>query len=488
MRDTGGGCPTCDVPSDLLVRQVGDAVRSGNWLQVPAIHADCPMFATVVTHFDSLTGLPNRRFFLERLEHLIDEARAQRFDIAVLAVDVDRFRKVNGSLGHRVGDKVLETVAFRLQQSLRHSDTVARSAGDQFLVILPGMGWSTDVENIVRKLLSAIAQPLEVDQYVLNITATIGVSVFPGDGLDGESLVQNAATALQRAKRDGHRRFGRYSASDTQPLASPFLESGLRRAVERGEFVLHYQPIVRLDSRRVIGAEALIRWEHPHLGTLPPACFLGLAEETGMIIPLTTWAVREAFAQAARWGEQNLPISRLAVNISAHQLRGLDFARTIGRIAEDEGIDPRRIELEVTESVLVADDVRSIETLHELKTRGFRIAIDEFGTGYSSLSYIQRLPVDRLKIDRAFIQDLGTSEQSAAIAELIITIARRLGLSVTAEGVETAEQLELLDALGCDEIQGYYLGEPGPATAIEHAVIRPPARHLQLENPDGGSS
>ena len=487
MTDAGGGCSTCDVAAGELARQVRDAVRSGNWHQVPAIHGDCPMFATAVSHFDSLTGLPNRRFFLERLDHVIAEARAQRFDIAVLAVDVDRFRKVNGSLGHRVGDEVLETVAFRLQQNLRHHDTVARSAGDEFLVLLPGMGWSTDLEDVGRKLLSAIAQPLEVDQYVLNITATIGVSVFPGDGLDGESLVQHAATALHRAKRDGNRHFARYSAADTQPIASPFLESGLRRAVERGEFVLHYQPIVRLDSRRVSGAEALLRWEHPHLGILPPACFLGLAEETGTIIPLTTWAVREAFAQAVRWDEKGLPIPRLAVNISAHQLRQPDFARTIGRIAEDERFDPRRVELEVTESVLVADDRCSIETLHELKTRGFRIAIDDFGTGYSSLSYLQRLPVDRLKIDRAFVRDLGGSEQSAAIAELIISVARRLGLSVTAEGVETAEQLELLQALGCDEVQGYYLGKPGPPMTIERAVIRQPARHLQLET-DGGSS
>ena len=206
-----------------------------------------------------------------------------------------------------------------------------------------------------------------------------------------------------------------------------------------------------------------------------------------MIIPLTTWAVREAFAQAVRWDELNLSIARVAVNISAHQLRGPDFARTIGRIAEEQRLDPRRIELEVTESVLVADDRCSIETLQELKTRGFRIAIDDFGTGYSSLSYLQRLPVDRLKIDRAFIRDLGSSEQSAAIAEVIISIAQRLGLSVTAEGVETAEQLEALQALGCDEVQGYYFGEPGPPTTIERAVIRPPAPHLQLET-DGGIS
>jgi len=435
---------------------------------------------------DSLTGLPNRRFFLEHLEHVVADARAQRFDLGVLAVDIDRFRKVNGSLGHRVGDKVLETVASRLQQSLRDHDVAARSAGDEFLVLLPVIAWS-DVEMVVRKLLAVIAEPLEIDGYVLNITATIGVSVFPGDALDGESLVQHAATALHRAKRDGNHRFARYRAADACPIASPFLESGLRRAVDRGEFVLHYQPIVRLDSGRLSGVEALIRWEHPQLGTLLPACFLGLAEETGNIVALSTWAVREAFAQIARWNEQNLAIARLAVNISAHQLREPDFARTIARIAEEERIDPGRIELEVTESVLVADDRRSIETLHDLKTRGFRIAIDDFGTGYSSLSYLQRLPVDRLKIDRAFVRDLGSSEQSGAIAELIISVARRLGLCVTAEGVETAEQLEFLHAHGCDEIQGYYLGEPGPPTMIERAVIRPPAPHLQLERTDGGS-
>jgi diguanylate cyclase (GGDEF)-like protein len=436
--DSGGGCPTC-------------------------------------SHFDSLTGLPNRRSFLERLEHDIAEARMRRFDLAVLAVDIDRFRNVNSSLGHRVGDKVLETVAWRLQQNLQDHHTAARSAGDEFLVLLPRLAGSAEVEIVVRELRAAIAQPLEVDGYVLNITATIGISVFPGDGLDGESLVRHAAGEVHRAKRDA------------PPIASPFLESGLRRAVEREEFVLHYQPIFDLEAGRVSGAEALIRWEHPHLGTLPPVCFLGLAEETGMIIPLATWAVRQAFAQVARWDEQGLEIGRLAVNISAHQLREPGFASAIARIAEEERIDPRRIELEVTESVLIADDGRSIETLRDLRTRGFRIAIDDFGTGYSSLSYLQRLPVDRLKIDRAFVRDLGTSEQSAAIAELIISFARRLHLSVTAEGVESAGQLEFLRAHGCDEIQGYYLGEPGPPITIERAVIRPAAQHLQLETIGGGT-
>ncbi|HEU4889054.1 MAG TPA: EAL domain-containing protein [Thermoanaerobaculia bacterium] len=256
-----------------------------------------------------------------------------------------------------------------------------------------------------------------------------------------------------------------------RPFSLERLESGLRRGVGRGEFVLYYQPIVRLDSRRISGAEALIRWEHPHLGTLPPACFFRLAEETGTIVPLTTWAVREAFAQVARWEEQDVTIARLAVNLSAHQLREPDFARTIGRIAEDKGIDPQRIELEVTESVLAAGDPRSIETLHDLKTQGFGIAIDDFGTGHSSLSSLQLLPVDRLKIDGAFVRDLGSSEQSAATAELILSIAQRLGLCVTAEGVETAEQLEFLEARGCDEIQGNYLGEPGPPATLEHAVM-----------------
>src|SRR3954464_7836571 len=270
-------------------------------------------------HLESLTGLPNRSFFLERLDDVIAEARTQRFDVAVLAVDVDRLRTVNDSLGHRAGDKVLETVAARLQQGLREDDAVARSAGDEFLVLLPRLAWPSGVEIAARKLLATIAQPLEIDGYALNITASIGISVFPGHGLDAESLVQHAAGALRRAKRDGNNRFEHYSAADARPMASPFLESGLRRAVEREEFVLHYQPILHLDSGRVSGAEALIRWEHPHLGTLPPACFLGLAEETGMIIPLTTWAVREAFAQMARWDERGLEIERMAVNISAHQ-------------------------------------------------------------------------------------------------------------------------------------------------------------------------
>jgi diguanylate cyclase (GGDEF)-like protein len=439
------------------------------------------------SHFDSLTGLPNRRSFHDRLERIVAVARAERSDVALLAVGIDRFRTVNGSLGYRAGDQVLEAVAARLQECVGDADLVARSAGDEFLVLLPQLAWSTDAEITARKLLATIAQPLEIEGYALNITATIGISSFPGDCLDAESLVRHATAALHRAKRDGANRFEHYSAVDARPVASPFLERGLRRGIERGEFVLHYQPIVHLDSGRV-SAEALLRWEHPHLGTLPPACFLPLAEETGMIVPLTAWAVREGFAQIARWDEQDLGVGRLAVNISAHQLRETGFAQGIERIAVEERVDPRRIELEVTESMLIADDERSIETLHDLKTRGFGIAIDDFGTGYSSLSYLQRLPVDRLKIDRAFVRDVGTSERSAAIAELIISIARRLRLSVTAEGVETAAQLAFLQSHGCDEIQGYFLGEPAPPDIFERAVIQPSAQHLQLLTTNGGVS
>jgi diguanylate cyclase (GGDEF)-like protein len=439
-------------------------------VSVPTERSGCPTCAEMaerlrrLSHFDGLTGLPNRRWFCERLDFLLTDARADGFRLAVLAIDVDRLRKVNGSLGHRVGDRVLETVAARLLEVLPHHESVARSSGDEFLVLLPR---GKDVDAVARKVLAAIAQPMEIDGCVLNITATAGISVFPGDGLDAESLVQHAAIALHRAKREGNNRFEHYASADASPIASPFLESGLRRAVERDEFVLHYQPIIHLDSGRVSGAEALIRWEHPHLGTLPPACFLGLAEETGIIGPLTTWALREACTQITTWDEAERTLGRLAVNISAHQLREPQFAETIARIVEDGRVDPGRIELEVTESVLVADDSRSIATLRDLKTRGFGIAIDDFGTGYSSLSYIQRLPVDRLKIDRAFVRDLGTSEQSAAIAEIIISVARRLRLSVTAEGVETASQLEFLRTHGCDEIQGYYFSEPRPAATVE---------------------
>jgi len=423
-----------------------------------------------LAHFDSLTGLPNRWLFLERLERAIADARAQGFDLAVLTVDIDGLRKINGSLGHHAGDKVLETMASRLQQTLRPHDTVARWAGDEFLIILPRLAGTTDVDVAARKLLAAIAVPLEIHGCVLNITGTIGIAVFPGHGIEGESLVQHAASALHHAKREGTNRFARYSSATASAIPSPFLESGLHRAIERSEFVLYYQPIVQLGPQRVTGVEALIRWEHPQLGTLLPACFLGLAEELGVIVPLSTWAVREACAQVARWDAQDLRIGRLAVNISAHQLREPNFSDLITDIAGEAGIDPERIELELTETVLVADDHHSVDTLRSLKRRGFRIAIDDFGTGYSSLSYLQRLPIDRLKIDRAFVRDLGASEQSAAIAELIIAVARRLGLRVTAEGVETASQLELLLAHGCDEFQGYYFGKPGPPPVIASAM------------------
>lgn len=451
-----------------LLYAVRDAIRSGNWTRVDALHEGCPVIAAC----RSLSGeLAIREERLDRLDRAIREARADTCSLAVLSVDVDGLRKVNASLGHRVGDKLLDATASRLQQTLRHEDAVARWSGDEFLVILPRVAPATDIDAVARKLLAAIAQPLEIDGYVLNVTATIGIAVFPADGIDGETLVQHAASALHRAKREGTNRFESFSSATASPAPSPLLESGLRRAIERAEFVLHYQPIFRLDTRRVTGAEALIRWEHPHLGTLPPACFIGLAEEMGAIVPLATWALREACAQMRRWDDEGLTIGRLAVNISAHQLRETNFADLITRIVEEAGIEPERIELEVTESVLVADDRRSVETLHVLKKRGFGIAIDDFGTGYSSLNYLRRLPIDRLKIDRAFVRDLADGEQSAAIVELIISIARRLGLTVTAEGVETKAQLEFLRAHRCDEIQGFYVGEPGPPSSIESAIL-----------------
>jgi diguanylate cyclase (GGDEF)-like protein len=423
-----------------------------------------------LAHFDDLTGLPNRWLFLERLARAINDARANGFELGVMSVHIDGLRKVNSSLSHVVGDKLLQEVASRMEQSLRHHDAVGRWAGSEFMLILPRLSRAADAETVARKLLQAVAEPFEIEGYVLNVTATIGISMFPADGIEGESLVQHATSAQHRARREGTHRFETYTSASVSAIASPFIENGLRRAIERAEFALHYQPIIRLDTGRVTGAEALLRWEHPQLGTLPPACFITLAEELGVIASLTTWVLREACAQIVRWDARDLRIGRVAVNISAHQLRDENFSEVLSSIVDEAGVDPARIELEVTETVFVSDDRRSVDTLEILQKRGFRIAIDDFGTGYSSLGYLQRLPIDRLKIDRTFVRDLDGSEESAAIAELIISVARRLGLRVTAEGVETKDQLELLRELGCDEMQGFFLGMPGPAATIEDAM------------------
>jgi diguanylate cyclase (GGDEF)-like protein len=422
---------------------------------------------TYVAYFDALTGLPNRSLFFDRLERALNNARRFRFEVGVIAIDVDRLRRVNESLGHRIGDKVLELVATRLRQALRREDTVARWGGDEFLILLHRIGGASDGDVVARKLLAAVSQPAEIEGYDLNITATLGISLFPGDGVDGDSLVQRAAAALHHAKRNGTNRFEQYRASIAErPISSPLLENRLRRAIENEEFVLHYQPIVNLESGRLTAVEALIRWQHPQLGLLSPASFIGLAEETGMIIPITSWVLREACTQLRRWTDENVPLERISVNMSPRQLREPDLQEMLGSIVRECGVDPGRVELEVTETVLVPDDLRSAETLGVLKSLGFRIAIDDFGTGYSSLSYLQRLPIDALKIDRAFIRDLCTTENSAAIVDLIVAVGHRLGLRVTAEGVEDPAHMELLRVAGCDEVQGYLLGEPQPPSEI----------------------
>jgi len=413
---------------------------------------------------DSLTGLPNRNLLWDRIDRAC--VRTQRYgDCAAVAfLDLDNFKVVNDSLGHSLGDHLLRAVAARLESSLRAMDTVARLGGDEFVLVLSDHKSAQSVSGELRRIVESFSQPFTVDGRDVFITASVGVALYPQDAKDPESLMKSAELAMYRAKESGRNAYQLYTAemqtSVTERLA---LESKLRRALERGEFSLHYQPQVDLRTNRIFGCEALIRWNDAELGMIAPGKFIPLAEETGLIVPIGEWVVRTACLQTKAWQNAGLPTVTVAVNISARQFREKNLLQAVAKILAETGLDPAQLELEVTESVIMHDAQHVIAALQAFRDMGVKLSVDDFGTGYSSLSYLKRFPVDRLKIDQSFVRDITTDADDAAIAQAVITLGHTMNLRVIAEGVETPEQLAFLRRNQCDEMQGYLFGKPMPA-------------------------
>jgi len=410
---------------------------------------------------DFLTGLPNRMLLNDRVNQAIRLSERYRRKLAVLFLDLDGFKHINDSLGHPAGDKLLQSVAKRLVDCVRGSDTVSRQGGDEFVVLLLEQEHLEDAAMTVRRMLQAVAEAHSIDQHDLHVTSCVGVSVYPNDGLDAETLIKNADTAMYQAKENGPQTYQFFkSAMNVRAVERQGIEESLRRALERKEFALHYQPKINLRTGETAGAEALIRWTHPTRGRVSPAQFIPVAEDCGLILPIGNWVLREACQQARAWLDAGLPLGTMAVNISAMQLRDKNFLEGVFAILKDTGLDPRSLELELTESILMKHAESTASILKSLRSSGVQLAVDDFGTGYSSLSYLRKFPIDALKIDQSFVRQITTIPDETIIVEAVISMGRSLKLRVVAEGVETQEQLAFLQAHQCDEAQGYYFSRP----------------------------
>jgi diguanylate cyclase (GGDEF)-like protein/PAS domain S-box-containing protein len=417
---------------------------------------------------DVLTGLPNRALFLDRLQQALARARWHDRGVAVMFIDLDRFKHINDSLGHHIGDRLLIELGGRLEYNLRDGDTVAHFGGDEFVILLTDLASEHDIPPIARKTLGTLEHPFVIDGRELYVTGSIGISLYPNDGADPNTLLKNADAAMYRAKDTGKNNFQFYSAElSAKAFERLDVETRLRRALDRGEFLLHYQPIVDLERGRISGVEALLRWQHPDLGLVAPADFIPVLEETGLIVPVGEWVLHTACSQARRWQGPGIewPL-RMAVNLSGRQFRDGSLVRSVDQVLKDTGMNPKSLELEITESVLMHSHDGSEEVLDLLHARGVRLAIDDFGTGYSSLSYLKRFPLHALKIDRSFVRDVATDAEDASIVRATIAMARSLRLDVVAEGLEGPEQLKVVRDAGCQEAQGYYFAHPQPADQV----------------------
>jgi diguanylate cyclase (GGDEF)-like protein len=410
---------------------------------------------------DFLTGLPNRMLLNDRLTQAIASSRRYQKKVAVLFLDLDGFKHINDSLGHPIGDKLLQSIAKRLMNCVREADTVSRSGGDEFVVLLSPVERSDDVAITARRMLQELAQPHRFEGHDLHVTASIGVSVYPDDGQDAETLIKTADIAMYQAKENGRQSFQFFKpAMNVRAVERQSMEESLRHALDRGEFTLHYQPKVNVSTGDITGAEALIRWTHPTRGPVSPAQFISVAEDCGLIPSIGKWVLREACTQAAAWLKAGLSLGTMAVNISAMEFRQGGFLEGIFAIIEKAGLDPRFLELELTESVLMKNTGPTESILAKLRAGGVQLAIDDFGTGYSSLSYLRKFPVDALKIDQSFVRQITTAPNETAIVTAMISMGRSLKLRVIAEGVETQEELAFLRTHQCEQAQGYYFSRP----------------------------
>ncbi|HWJ95711.1 MAG TPA: EAL domain-containing protein, partial [Telluria sp.] len=407
----------------------------------------------------------------DRLGQAIAWATRSGHPVWVMMIDLDRFKFVNDSMGHKAGDVLLVTVAARLRASLRDSDTVARLSGDEFVVILSEHADQPLTTDIVQRVMDSVARPVMLGTKEFMVTCSIGVAVYPSDSTPADSLIEHADIAMYRAKKLGRNNYQFYTpAMNEESLERVRIEGALRNAVERGEFVLHYQPQVDLATGHIVGMEALVRWNHPELGMVPPTRFIPVAEETGLIVQIGAWVMRTAAAQNKAWQDAGLGRLRVAVNLSARQFGDPGLIEGIEAVLNDTRLDPECLEIELTESLFMSEASAAVELLHRMKSLGVNLSIDDFGTGYSSLSYLSRFPIDVLKIDRSFVADITHDANDAAIVTSIIALAHNLKLSVIAEGVETAEQLDYLRNQGCDEMQGYYFSRPLAAEDFEQLL------------------
>jgi len=419
-------------------------------------------------YHDALTDLPNRMLFLDRLQVALAHARRHGGTVAVMFLDLDQFKLINDTLGHGAGDRLLKGVADRLRACVREVDTVGRLGGDEFTLLLPEVGRGEDAAKIAEKILDAVGRPFQLDGRELFVTTSIGIGVHPSDGDDPETLLKSADSAMYRAKELGRNNYQLFTAAMNERAMSRLsLENGLRHALEREEFVVHYQPQVSIDSGRLVGMEALVRWNHAEKGLVAPGEFIPLAEDSRLIIPLGQWILAAACRQAVRWHEAGLTHLRVAVNLSVRQLQHPDLIRDVEGALSAAGLSPGRLELEVTESAAMQNVELTLSALLALREMGVRISMDDFGTGHSSLSHLKQFPVDAVKIDKSFVQDMTIDPYDAVIVSSVIGMAHSLRLKVVAEGVETAEQFQFLRQRGCDEAQGYLFSEPRPADALD---------------------
>jgi diguanylate cyclase (GGDEF)-like protein/PAS domain S-box-containing protein len=439
---------------------------------VSAARATTQSLSHLAQH-DSLTDLPNRILLNDRLTEAMSLAHRYRRQLAVLFLDVDRFKHINDSLGHVIGDRLLQSIAQRLLGCVRASDTVSRQGGDEFVILLPELAHAEDATVCADKIIEVLRTPHRIDEHDVHVTASIGIVTYPDDGTDCETLMKHADFAMYHAKdsgRDNRQYFKR--DLNLRAVKRQSLENGLRRALEREEFAVHYQPKVNLETCGIIGVEALIRWLHPDLGAVSPAEFIPIAEECGLMIPIGRWVLGEACHQAQAWQDIGLAPIRLAVNISAAELRSRDFTKRMSMVLAETGLDPRLLELELTETFLVQDSQATLAVLRDLKQLGLNLALDDFGTGYSSLNHLRRFPIDTLKIDRTFVRTITTNTDDASIVCAVISMGNNLHMRVVAEGIETREQLAFLQNHDCPFGQGYYFSQPLTGQAFTHLLRR----------------
>jgi diguanylate cyclase (GGDEF)-like protein/PAS domain S-box-containing protein len=427
---------------------------------------------------DTLTNLPNRMLLKDRLSQAIAASHRNGTRVAVLYLDLDGFKHINDSLGHAIGDKLLQSVAKRLLSCVRNSDTVSRQGGDEFVVLLSEIAHGSDAGVKASKILNALAKPYDIEKHVLTVTASIGVTTCPDDGEDAENLITNADLAMYHAKEKGRNNYQFFEKNmNMRAKERQLVESSLRNALERNELLLHYQPKVDLGTGEIVGVEAMVRWMHPDRGLLFPKEFISIAEDSGMMVPIGRWVLREACRQARAWQDESLRPIDMAVNVSSVEFRSEDFLGGLRAILDETGLDPQNLEIELKESVLMQHVEFTAPLLQKLKEMGVRLAVDDFGTGYSSLSYLRQFPVDTLKVDQSFVREIKSETSDAPIICAVINMGRSLNLRVIAEGIDTAEQLAYLQAYGCDRGQGFYFSRPVPALEfaklLEYGISQP---------------